>query len=207
MDWRVRPIDKWPGERTKAPTRALFSTPWGGTLHLLERELGVLRAKNILLLMNVRDEDLRLDGWIKASARPSDQGVILSFDSKHGPLKYACDAFTDWTSNVRAIALGLEALRKVDRYGIARRGEQYRGYRALPGPSDGAMTKDTAAGILAKWSGIPTHVLLEQNGDVLAAAARIARTKTHPDKGGQHEDFVLVERAFGLLRSDSAEAP
>ncbi len=40
-------------------------------------------------------------------------------------------SFPAWRINVRAIALGLEALRKVDRSGIARGNEQYTGFRAL----------------------------------------------------------------------------
>ena len=32
--------------------------------------------------------------------------------------------------NLRSIALGLKALRAVDRYGVSRRGEQYAGFRA-----------------------------------------------------------------------------
>lgn len=45
-------------------------------------------------------------------------------------LVYATDACEFWQHNVRSIALGLEALRAVDRYGISRRGEQYAGFRA-----------------------------------------------------------------------------
>ncbi len=45
-------------------------------------------------------------------------------------LVYATDCCDFWQHNVRSIALGLEALRAVDRYGISRRGEQYAGFRA-----------------------------------------------------------------------------
>jgi len=59
---------------------------------------------------------------------------------------------------VRAIALALEALRKVDRYGV-RSGSQYAGFKALP-PGDfaAAMTPELAAatemmiqGALQQW--------------------------------------------------------
>lgn len=43
---------------------------------------------------------------------------------------FATDACELWQHNVRSIALGLEALRAVDRYGITRRGQQYAGFRA-----------------------------------------------------------------------------
>lgn len=45
-------------------------------------------------------------------------------------LIYATDCCVFWQHNVRSIALGLESLRAVDRYGITRRGEQYAGFRA-----------------------------------------------------------------------------
>lgn len=48
-------------------------------------------------------------------------------------LVYATDTCVLWQHNVRSIALGLEALRAVDRYGITKRGEQYAGFTgALP---------------------------------------------------------------------------
>jgi hypothetical protein len=51
--------------------------------------------------------------------------------------QFAVDMFPSWQDNLRAIALGLEALRKVERYGIANRGEQYAGWAQLTagGPS------------------------------------------------------------------------
>src|ERR1700675_3855774 len=86
---------------------------------------GALDAKKLVFQIDVRESEIRLDGLPSARARPNDPAVIVSFDSKHGPLRYFCDQFTDWQDNIRAIALGLEALRKVERYGITHRGEQY----------------------------------------------------------------------------------
>lgn len=48
-------------------------------------------------------------------------------------LVYATDTCVYWQHNVRSIALGLEALRAVDRYGISKRGQQYAGFRAALG--------------------------------------------------------------------------
>jgi hypothetical protein len=39
-----------------------------------------------------------------------------------------------WTDNVHAIALTLERLRLADLYGVTSRGEQYAGWKMLPGP-------------------------------------------------------------------------
>jgi hypothetical protein len=200
MEWRIRPIDEWPGERTHSPRRAPFDSPWGKTLRLLDEELRKLKAENLILMRAVSDDDIRLDGNLRAGVKPAHEGVILAFDSKYGALKYACDAFLSWGDNLRAIALGLEALRKVERYGISRRGEQYTGYRALPASSEGAMTKDVAAGILAKWGGFSAEAIA-QFPEVRDAAYLKAAKATHPDVGGNEEDFKLVARAAELLRT------
>ena len=67
----------------------------------------------------------------RANASPKSPAVVIAFESKHGPLQYATDAFTHWQANVRAVALGLEALRRVERYGITKHGEQYTGWKQL----------------------------------------------------------------------------
>ncbi len=86
-----------------------------------------------MLQIDIREQALRLDGGLRANARPVDfPGVRISFESKHGPLTYATDTHEFWQHNVRGIALGLQALRAVDRYGVTKRGEQYTGWKALP---------------------------------------------------------------------------
>lgn len=45
--------------------------------------------------------------------------------------QFAVDTFTSWEDNLRAIVLGMEALRKVARYGIVKGNEQYTGWRQL----------------------------------------------------------------------------
>lgn len=86
----------------------------------------------MVIQIAVRSETMiRRDGWPQERATIEHPGVALSFDSRHGALRYETAEFHTWKANLRAIALGLEALRKVDRYGIARSGQQYRGWRAL----------------------------------------------------------------------------
>jgi len=53
-----------------------------------------------------------------------------------------CDSFRDWEANLRAIALSLEHLRAVDRYGVTtEEEEQYTGWLRLPaaGATDEAV--------------------------------------------------------------------
>lgn len=145
-----------------------FSAPLRRTVALLNDELRHIAAKHAILELDLRDRDVRLDGFPRADARPATPAVVLSFDSKHGPLRYATGEFDTWQDNLRAIALGLQALRAVDRYGISKRGEQYRGYHALPPSSDPADNIATVE---------QARAFLDQHGGSFHAAVK----KLHPD--------------------------
>lgn len=196
LQYQFRPIDQWPGQQTKSRKPSQFSAPWSKTLDLLERELGMLNARNIVIQAAVAFDDIRNDGMLRASARPSWPGVILAFDSKHGPLSYPCDQFSDWQSNVRAIALALEALRAVDRYGVTKRAEQYQGWAKLPGPThELAMTPQQAVTVLGKAACDQTPISRETLEDVY----RRACAATHPDVGGDAVAFKQVQAAKAVL--------
>lgn len=132
MNVIYRPIDFWPRAVDKQRPHSPFRANYTETLQLLERECRQLGADQVIVELALHEDDLRRDGKPYAGAHTSHPGVIVAFESDHGPLKYTADKFATWTENVRAIALGLEALRKVDRYGMTSRGEQYSGWKALP---------------------------------------------------------------------------
>lgn len=216
MNYTVRPIDVWPGAlRTDSQrTGAQFTANWGDTVDLLDRELRALKARNVVLMLDVTDRDVRLDGQLRADARPGHPGVIIAFDSVHGPLKYATDLYNrgawrrqghipGWQCNVRAIALGLEALRKVDRYGITKRGEQYTGWKALGGgtpmPAGGggfASIEDAIAFLHEHAPGIEWD---HDDRDAVTRAYRVAAKRLHPDVGGSPEDFQRLDEAYRML--------
>lgn len=195
MKVTFRPIEQWPTELTpKAARRATpFYSSYDESVDLMIRELGYLDATDVVLEIATRD--VRRDGTGPLSnARADHPGVILSFGSKYGPLRYWTDEFTHWWANYRAIALALEALRKVDRYGVSNRGEQYTGWAALP--SAGEST-DVAATVIADAA----HVTLDEVRADPKAAVRQAQVRTHPDRGGDPAQFQRVtEMAEVLLR-------
>ena len=129
-DFTFRPIERWLGPETIRRRRSTFRSGYTQTMNLLDRELRHLRAARVVIQLALSEADIRLDGLPRASARPTHPGVILAFHSNQHDidLQYAVDAFDRWEDNLRAIALGLEALRKVDRYGVTKHGEQYRGW-------------------------------------------------------------------------------
>lgn len=213
MGITLRPFDNPPAS---GGTYSPFTAKLGETLNLLGRELEMVEAKQIVLQVGYRDRDLRLDGMPRASARMEHDAVALSFESRFGPLRYETNEFIGrsyqnqegWSTNLRAIALGLEALRRIDRYGISRRGEQYTGWRQLPqstDPVEQIVTKVDAAKVI--------HAEVEDLYDIAdiaddgspgagahqADAIREALMRAHPDKGGDATRFRKVQRAREIL--------
>lgn len=204
-----RPIDQWPGERTSSysrKSRHTFKGSYSDTLQLLDRELYALNASEVVIQLEMSDRDIRLDGMPRKDAIPRGPAVIIAFDSKHGPLKYATDVFDYWHANLRAIALGLEALRKVERYGVTKRGEQYKGWQQLGSGIEmgaGTMTADQAASFLADHAGdVNSGTVLVRLGEREAAYRRAAK-RLHPDAGGSTSEFQKLQEAKRILDAAS----
>lgn len=168
------------------------------TLELLKKELRQINASKVVIQIDLPESKIRHDGLLYSNARPDFQGVILSFESKHGHLRYLTDSFDDWQQNLRAIALGLEALRKVDRYGITSSGEQYTGWKSLPAGEGEVYDVHTAAAFIAKHSGYKPLDIITKEG-VRVCAYREAARKLHPDKGGDQALFNKLQKAKELL--------
>jgi hypothetical protein len=190
----LRPFDDPP---PSSGTPSPFDAPLGATLRVLARELDHLDAKTIVLQVGYRDQDLRMDGMPRSNARMVHDAVALSFESKWGPLRYETNEFVKrfyrqhagegWQQNLRAIALGMEALRKVDRYGVSKRGEQYTGWRALPQADNSFGLYDAATA--REW-------LTDTYGGLVTAIKA-----THPDTGGDADEFRKVMRAKELIEA------
>lgn len=218
----TRPILRWPGqlldesERRNTPFRA----KWADTRQKLEDEATHLGAPEIVIQMALTEEEIRLDGWPRAGAKPAHPGIIVSLDTRQGPLSFPCDTFTSqwygeegWHANARAIALGMESLRKLERYGITGHGEQYVGWKQLgtggpiaTGSGEEPMDAEQAARILLDAAGlsIQTDTLIGvlEGGETFRSVARKAMAATHPDHhGGDDQAFKLVERARRTLEA------
>lgn len=201
IQYTNKPIEKWPGASTKDRKRAQFTTPYGKTLQLLEKELEYLGASNVVIQIALEWKDIRNDGRPRAGARPSHPGIILSFDSKKkGPLSFPCDTYDSFEDNLRAISLALTALRAVDRYGVTQRGEQYHGWKALPETS---TSSEEAALFISKASGYTQEKILK-DPETRESAYKIAARAMHPDMGGKTEDFHKLQEAIQILRAGKA---
>lgn len=203
----LRPLVGWPHPETVNRGRSPFSATWSATLELLDRELFHLKDGNwsgnapSVLQIALREQDFRNDGMPRANAIPTFPGVILNIESSKGPLSYPCDKFTRWQDNLRAVALGLEALRKISRYGITPGDEQYAGWRAIPEKASGlSFTAESALEFLRTAAGSDADPTLRIGTAV--QLYRRARAAAHPDRnGGDRSKWDQVEAAAAVLRN------
>jgi hypothetical protein len=204
---QFRRMTQWPRGITKTRRSGTFRATYPETLQMLDSELDKLRARNRVIQVAIEERDIRKDGWPRADARvPPHPGVVLSFDSPHGPLLFACDTYLEWKENLRAIALTLEALRAVERYGATKHGEQYKGFtpiEAAKPATDGFKTAQQAASWMAVAAGfdnLPKSIEgILQHADIRSRVYREAARKLHPDAGGSEDDFKRLQQARELI--------
>jgi hypothetical protein len=210
MRYQIRPMGHWTDPETATRQGSgVFKAGWQSTLDLLGYEAEQLGASTIVVQVDVKDGDLRRDGMLKAAAKVGHPGAVVSLDSKHGPLRYATDRYEPrwsgdppgWQANVRAIALALEALRAVDRYGVSKRGEQYRGWTAIGSASPGRGPFADRADAEAWMRKCAAEARIGRIDDIgWAGLYRLLAKEMHPDtETGSADLWERLDAAAGLL--------
>lgn len=203
------------GKRNYSP----FGKTWTEVQNLLEKELRMLKYRRGSVVLQTAHSpwDVRKDGRLRSDVRrPEHPGVVLKFEvynsdvRRYEQMSFECDQFTEWKANVRAIADAMEALRKVNRYGVSGGGKadaHYTGYKALP-PQNGFTEDDFADGVLAGFIAhfsdySPMEILKDK--EILSRAYKQAAAKLHPDKtGGSQEHFIRLQKAKEVLEKNFA---
>ena len=207
MDARFRPYT-WIGERTppgKKRQNPFPSSSWSRTLEKLQYELERVRATEIVIEADFTEDQIRLDGWPRAGASPRYSGVKISFNHpKAGRVEYATDSCRYWEDNVRSIALTLEALRGVERWGVVHGAQQYTGFRAIESGNNGSR-RPAATWVakllyeVAETQVTARDILLEGDSESRRKLINMARKKAHPDTGGSAEMFALLTEKLQIL--------
>lgn len=135
---------------------------------------------------------------------PTMANVCLDPNPAPVELRFPCDRFTHWKDNVRAIALALEALRKIERYGV-KQGAQYAGfYKALPAMGESSAPRDFAAAVSLFSTVLGRRFDHDPKGWTLPQLEGVwkeAAAKAHPDRGGSHELMTNVNAAMAAIRA------
>lgn len=172
--------------RTERTSRALTVAD---ALKRVSAELGRLGATHEILSTNVV---LRIDGLPRSGQpEPDDPGAAVYFRLKGQPRCLACDKWHRVADNIAAIAQHIDALRRIDRYGVGTMEQAFAGYAALP------------ANTAANWRDVfgfpdgtrPTWADVE---DRFRNAARSA----HPDAGGTQEQMARLTEAKAFARKE-----
>lgn len=208
LKYQIRPLGQWTDPVTvfRKPS-SVFRASWDDTLTLLRDEAEHLDAVfPIVIQVDITELGLRQDGMLRTRARVGSPGVVVSFRSKHGPLRYATDAYEQsyvsslpgWQANVRAIALSLTALRAVDRYGVTKTGQQYAGWRAIEAGNGAAFGSADAA---LRWmrEQLPDSVTTGLGNGAATSMYRALAKRLHPDAGGDPGEWQRLDAARRIL--------
>lgn len=215
-DIQYGPIERWPGKLKSGRERrkATFTVGLTETKKLLAKELHAIRAEDVVVQIAIAPNRWRNDGQPRAGYEmPTGPQIVVSFMKevttntgvRRIPLSFPCDTFENYADNLRAVALSLEALRKVDRYGVTQNAEQYTGFKALPppGPShDEIMTVDEAAGFVGSATGFAVAAI-KDNKDQWVDAYRLAARKLHADTSADYQDdkWKMLQAAQTILNA------
>lgn len=135
---------------------------------------------NVVISTNVT---LRRDGLPYSNQRePDDTGVAVYFKLDGKPTVLACDKWNTVGDNLWAIAKHIEALRGQERWGVGSIAQAFAGYVALNEKTEASCwdTLQISAGATEQ--------------QIMDAYRRRAR-ESHPDQGGDSEEFSAVVRA------------
>jgi hypothetical protein len=199
---------EWPAgwRRTPGPQRSWsrFSTNRTSNRRLtialattrLQHELDRLGAQAPTLSTNVA---LRLDGRPRSEGgpEPSDPGVAVYFSFRGRATVLACDRYGDVAGNIAAIAAHIDALRRIERYGVGTIEQALAGYKALP--ADSAADWRVVFGKVTS-----TGTTLQQLQQVEQEYRRLAQ-QYHPDI--THDDgakMAWLNRARDYARGELA---
>lgn len=117
---------------------ASFRATAADTIQLLMGEAHALnwRSPEVVIHLGITEADIRVDGGLYATAKPRwPAAAVILRGPDDKPLRVRCVRFDQWHHNVRAIALSLEKMRAIKRYGVGLDDEVYVGFRELPPPT------------------------------------------------------------------------
>lgn len=173
-------------QKTRRVKSALNSADATGRL---EREIDRLGGLAAILSTN---QQVRMDGTPRSDlAEPSDVGAAVYFTLNGKAMSLACDKWNRVADNIAALAQHIDALRRIDRYGVGTLDQAFTGYAALPAKGE---TWRTTLGLALDAT--PT-------ADDIRAAYRARLGEAHPDRPGGSHDAIA---SLNIARDEALQA-
>lgn len=184
---------QWPlgWDRTKRPISSRFDKPSmekAATEVFKQLRMMGVGNYNVIISTNVK---VRNDGVPYSNLRqPDDRGVAVYFKRKGKDHVFAADGYDRVEDNLWAIAKSLEALRAIERYGVAQVMDRaFSGFAALPEKASSRLWYDVL--------GIDGHA----STDAVNARYRELAKLLHPDQnGGASEGFHELQAAMDQFK-------
>jgi hypothetical protein len=183
----VQTVDRGNGQIERVRTTRALTV--ADALKRVSAELSRLGATREILSTNVV---LRIDGLPRSGQpEPDDPGAAVYFHLKGQPRCLACDRWNRVADNIAAVAQHIDALRRIDRYGVGTMEQAFAGYAQLP------------ANTAANWRDVfgfkdDQRVTWAEVEDAFRELARAA----HPDAGGTHEQMARLSEAKAFARKE-----
>jgi hypothetical protein len=150
----------------------------------LLNEISMMGGKLPIVSTNQR---LRQDGAPRADDSPGDPGVAVYFEREGKRMVFACDKFWSVKENLHGIALTIEALRGIERWGSSEMMERaFSGFKQLAAENEGPS-----------WWGV-LQVRAGATEEEIRTAYRTLARIAHPDnmETGSHEAMAALNHAL-----------
>jgi hypothetical protein len=163
----------------------------------LRRELERLKAQDVQITCNLPTGSR--GQFLVDEGRLADPGVAVYFTMNGKSMCFACDRYIDVGHNAHAIALTIEAIRGIDRWGSSQmRDRAFGGFAALPPPAPARSSRH--------WRTVlqvgDRHVTLDE----VVKKHRELAFHAHPDRGGDHDAMTYLNQALTEAKQELAAA-
>jgi hypothetical protein len=189
------PLD-WPVgyPRGKSKKRATFKATVAKARDQILRELRLMGVPDYHVIISSNAPiSSRTMQMLAMKAEPADPGVAVYFRKNDRAHVLACDKWDRMADNLRALAMTLEAMRGLDRWGCSEMLDRvFQGFTALPPPP-------AHKGKAKPWHevlGVDAHAGI----DLIEQCYRMKMRAAHPDAGGTHEAAWELNHAITEAR-------
>lgn len=191
---------KWPHGKPRTESyrrvRSAFGTSMSRARDSLLKELKLLGARYIVISTNV--ETYMRGGqqipYADQSKSMEDPGVAVYYSWKEEQYCISCDKYKALMDNMQAVNKTIQAIRGIERWGTGDMMKAaFQGFKALPEPPKATIPSD--------WDilGIRVNASEDEIREAYLNKVKIH----HPDRGGNHEMFVVVRHAYDNLMKKS----